>query len=39
MSPLPFHCMICDKYCSKPFNGLCEKCQREEITSYKEEEE
>jgi len=31
--------MICDKKCLKPFNGLCEKCQKEEIIGYESEEE
>jgi len=39
MRQMPFHCMICDKKCLKPFNGLCEKCQKEEITGYESEEE
>ncbi len=37
--PMPFHCMICDKPCDKPFNGLCKKCQDDEITGWKSEEE
>ena len=30
--PTPFQCMICDEYTIKPYNGLCKKCQEEEIT-------
>jgi len=37
MPQLPFKCMICFRKCLKPFNGLCEKCQKEEITTYEGE--
>jgi hypothetical protein len=36
---MPFHCMMCDKNCLKPFNGLCEECQKKEVTSRINEEE
>jgi len=31
--------MICSKKCLKRFNGLCKKCQKEEVTGYKGKEE
>ena len=30
--PTPFQCIICDEFTVKPYNGLCKKCQEEEIT-------
>jgi hypothetical protein len=31
--------MICSKKCLKRFNGLCKKCQEEEVTGYRGKEE
>lgn len=39
MNQKRFRCMICNNKCLKPYNGLCKKCQKEEITGYKGTEE
>ena len=27
-----FCCMICNEWCLRPYNGLCKKCDKEQLT-------
>lgn len=34
MTQKRFCCTICNNWCLKPYNGLCKKCDEEQITGH-----